>query len=76
MRALRALRGSLRGPRRGLLFVLLLLAAGGVAVAGAIAPGVDPPNADAERAAANGTGDGDDVVSLGELEPRSGAGEG
>ena len=72
MRALRAL----RGPHGGLLFVLLLLAAGGVAVAGAIGAGVDPPDADAERAGANGTGALDEVVSLGELEPRAGAGEG
>jgi len=76
LRALRALRTSVRGPGRGLLFVVVLLAAGGVAVAGVLGPGLNPLAADAERTAANGTGAGDDVVSLGELEPRPTAGEG
>ncbi len=70
MRALRALRGSLRGPRRGLLFVLLLLAAGGVAVAGIVRPDLDPPGSQAEHAAATGTGAGEDAVSLDELTRR------
>ncbi len=76
LRALRALRRGLRGPGRGLLFVGILLAAGGVAVAGALRPGLDPPAADAERTAANGTGSGDEVVSLGDLEPRADTGGG
>ncbi len=76
LRALRALRRSLRGHGRGLLLGIVLLAAGGVAVAGVLRPGLDPPAADAERTAANGTGVGDEVVSLGELELREAPGEG
>lgn len=76
LRALRALRSLLRGPGRGLLLVLVLLAAGGVAVAGVLRPGLDPPPAEAERSAAEETAAGEGAISLAELEPRAAAGEG
>ncbi len=76
MRALRVLRPLLRGPGRGVLLVLVLLAAGGVAVAGVLRPGLDPPAAEAERTAAEETAAGDGAISLADIEPRAAAGEG
>ncbi len=73
MRASRALRGPPRGPGRLLLLALFLLAAGGVAVAGVLRPDLDPPAAEAEHAAATGTGAGEEAISLDELARRPSA---
>lgn len=73
MRASRARIAPVRRPGRGLLLLLALLAVGGVGVAGALRPALDPPGAEAGHVAATPADAGEETISLGELERRPSA---